>query len=212
MQKAKKDLAVQLNTLEEKTTLADIANWKLQDDLRSSCAEFTSYRRESKKESDNMSTFRNEPQKCLPQFERYCVEYYFENVKLSSSVDGLKIEKTTSDCRLSEFLYDYNGAFAKEKEVSDELNSLRAFVEKALGYAELFRSKVSTDNDRFKTNLSEGFAAYLTQLRDATKEFLKSIFLGVKKSVDVSFCRSRLNVPNRKSDINYLEPGLSSVD
>lgn len=111
----------------------------------------------------------HEAQTHLVKFEKERARYYVEKRLFSSRVDGLEIDKATFGRKLSGLQYNYDGALAKEKKVSVSLETLRAPVKKARCDGNLLRSKVPTYIHRFKTDLHDGFAEFLTKLGDATK-------------------------------------------
>lgn len=108
--------------------------------------------------------------------------------------------------------YDNDCAWAKEKTASDVLQTLRASVQIVRCHAELFRTKVSLYNDRFKTNLREGSPVFLTPFRDATKELVKQQELGIMKSVDVNFDVIDEILQALETELSHLELSLNAVD
>lgn len=72
--------------------------------------------------------------------------------KLSSPVDGLEVIKTTFDHKIRGHQYEYDGSLALKKKVSDTLKNLRSPVVDVRRHDELFRSKMSTYNNRFWTD------------------------------------------------------------
>lgn len=61
---------------------------------------------------------------------------------MSSCLDRLKIEKSTSGSKLSPLQYNYDGTLPKERKLSDALKKLNTTVKEARRHAELLRTKV----------------------------------------------------------------------
>lgn len=76
---------------------------------------------------------------------------------------------------------------AKDKKVSEAVKKLSATVKEVRRHANLFHNKVPTYKKRFRMYLCEGFAVFITQLRDATEDLVNKHELGIKESVVVSF-------------------------
>lgn len=80
--------------------------------------------------------------------------------QLTSHVAGLEIENATFNRTFGGHQYDYDGPLAKEKKALEELKDVRGSVVELSRHAELFRTKVPTYNDRFKTDLRNAFAPF----------------------------------------------------
>lgn len=76
LQNEKKDLADHAALVYEKKSMEDNAKLKLQAELRTLCAEFESYLRESKKKLNEMTTFDNEFQAHSAQTKKKRIQYY----------------------------------------------------------------------------------------------------------------------------------------
>lgn len=96
----------------------------------------------------------------MVQSEKERVKYYVEKRQLSFRVDGLQNEKTSIDRQSWDFQHDYDGALAKEEMESDSLKKVHDPVEEFCHHGNLFCNKVPTYNDRFETELHEGFSAF----------------------------------------------------
>lgn len=92
------------------------------------------------------------------------------------------------------------------------MKKLRSSVEEDRRHDEIFCTKVPTYNDRFKTDLCDVLAAFLTQLLDATQQLMKSRDLTIKKSVDANFAVVDDTSEALESEMSLLGPNLSSVD
>lgn len=108
-----------------------------------------------------MITSNNELQTRLAQPGEERVQYCAENRQFSSHVDGLQFEKTTCYCQLRNVQHEYDGALARKQKRSVVLKKLRTSVEEARRHAKLFHNKVTIYNDRFNTDLREGFATFM---------------------------------------------------
>lgn len=124
----------------------------------------------------------------------------------------MALEKASSASQLRDLQYDYEGALTKERKGSDVLLKFCSTAEEASQNTELFRTTVRTYNDWLRTDLCEGFAAVLMQLRDLTKEMIKKRYFGTKKRVDVNFSVLYEMLQAWKTELSHLGSSLTPVD
>lgn len=134
-----------------------------------------------------------------------------ERRKRFSGVDNLEPAETLNDCRFSDVHYGYDVELAKEKKSSDALKKLRASVEDASHQVKLFCTNVSTFDDLFRSDLHEGFAAFLSQKRDPIKELVKKRDFGAKKIVYVNVSIVAEMLQALESEFSNLRQHLISV-
>lgn len=95
---------------QERIALADTVTSRLQEELRSLCAEFEAYWRESKKKLDDVSAPYHKLRARLPKSDWKRVQYIVEKRQLSFLVDAIGIEKTSFYGKQSGPQFNYGDA------------------------------------------------------------------------------------------------------
>lgn len=171
--------------VEKKTALTDTARMILQDKLDIMVAESQLYPLLSKRWSIDVIASYDDCQTRLSQSEKEHPPFDVEKRKFPSRTDDLETAITTFDRSLSNLQYNYDRAFAREKETSLTLTQPLTSVQDALRIAQLSIKIVPTYIDWLKTDPRESLALLLPQLRDATKYFVKQHDYAIAKSGDV---------------------------